>query len=115
MWLEQQQDLRDRHQRPTLSLARLFTRDLLPATIQTSLVVGALDQLAELRTLGLGEGAAVALPTGFAGACNAVVDLLFPIDAIDDVAFAQCKIKIAIGRDDNPLHLAKLSVEVISI
>jgi len=41
VWLERQRDLRDRHQRDTLSLARLFTRDLLPATIQTSLVMGA--------------------------------------------------------------------------
>ena len=41
VWLERQRDLRDRRQRDTLSLARLFTRDLLPATIQTSLVMGA--------------------------------------------------------------------------
>src|SRR5438034_5594434 len=39
--LERQRALRDRRQRDTLSLARLFTRDLLPATIQTSLVMGA--------------------------------------------------------------------------
>ena len=41
VWLQRQRELRGRHQRDTVSLARLFTRDLLPATIQTSLVMGA--------------------------------------------------------------------------
>jgi SHS family lactate transporter-like MFS transporter len=41
VWLERQRDLHARRERDTVSLARLFTRDLLPATIQTSLVMGA--------------------------------------------------------------------------
>jgi len=41
VWLARQRDLRERHQRDTMSLARLFARDLLPTTIQTALVMGA--------------------------------------------------------------------------
>jgi SHS family lactate transporter-like MFS transporter len=41
VWLERQRDLRARHERDTVSLARILARDLLPATIQTSLVMGA--------------------------------------------------------------------------
>jgi SHS family lactate transporter-like MFS transporter len=40
-WLERQRQLRDRHERDGLSLARLFRRDLLPTTIHASLVMGA--------------------------------------------------------------------------
>jgi MFS transporter, SHS family, lactate transporter len=41
VWLERQRQLRDRRERDAVSLPRLFTADLLPATIQTSLVMGA--------------------------------------------------------------------------
>ena len=41
VWLERQRDLRVRRERDTVSLARIFAHDLLPATIQTSLVMGA--------------------------------------------------------------------------
>jgi MFS transporter, SHS family, lactate transporter len=41
VWLERQKRLRERHERDTFSLARLFTRELLPATVQTSLLMGA--------------------------------------------------------------------------
>src|SRR5947209_7741480 len=41
VWLERQRTLRDRHERDTFSLARLFTPPLLPATVQTSLLMGA--------------------------------------------------------------------------
>jgi SHS family lactate transporter-like MFS transporter len=41
VWIARQERLHDRGERHTLSLARLFTADLLPATIQTSLLMGA--------------------------------------------------------------------------
>jgi MFS transporter, SHS family, lactate transporter len=41
VWLERQRHLRERNQRDPLSLARLFWRDVLPATIHTSLVMSA--------------------------------------------------------------------------
>ncbi len=41
VWLERQQRLRDRQERDTVSLPRLFKPDLLAATIQTSLLMGA--------------------------------------------------------------------------
>jgi SHS family lactate transporter-like MFS transporter len=40
VWLERQQQLRNRYERDTVSLPRLFRADLLPATIQTSLLMG---------------------------------------------------------------------------
>ena len=41
MWLERQRHLRDRQERDRMSLGRLFRRDLLPVTIQTSVLMGA--------------------------------------------------------------------------
>ena len=41
VWLERQRALRDRHERDRFPLARLFTRELRPAVIQTSLLMGA--------------------------------------------------------------------------
>ena len=41
VWLERQRHLRDTDTRDTLSIKRLFTRELLPVTIQTSLMMGA--------------------------------------------------------------------------
>src|SRR5256885_2055550 len=41
VWLARQASERGRGERETISLARLFRRDLLPATIQTSLLMGA--------------------------------------------------------------------------
>ena len=41
VWLERQQTLRERRERDTFSLPRLFTPALLPTTIQTSLLMGA--------------------------------------------------------------------------
>jgi MFS transporter, SHS family, lactate transporter len=41
VWLERQQHLRERNERDPLSIARLFWRDVLPATIHTSLVMSA--------------------------------------------------------------------------
>jgi len=41
VWLDRQRHLRDRQVRDTLSLARLFGRDLLPVTVQTSVMMGA--------------------------------------------------------------------------
>jgi SHS family lactate transporter-like MFS transporter len=40
VWLERQRHLKDRQARDPLSLGRLFQRDLLPVTLQTSLVMG---------------------------------------------------------------------------
>jgi SHS family lactate transporter-like MFS transporter len=41
VWLERQKHLRETRTRDSLSLARLFTRDLIPVTLQTSLMMGA--------------------------------------------------------------------------
>jgi SHS family lactate transporter-like MFS transporter len=41
LWLERRRALHDRRERDTFSLAQLFTPALLPATIQTSLLMGA--------------------------------------------------------------------------
>lgn len=41
VWLERQHRLRERRERDRMSLPRLFEADLLPATIQTSLLMGA--------------------------------------------------------------------------
>ena len=41
VWLERQRHLRDRQIRDAFSLPRLFSRDLLPVTIQTSVMMGA--------------------------------------------------------------------------
>jgi SHS family lactate transporter-like MFS transporter len=41
VWLERQRHLRDRQERDRVSLGRLFQRDLLPVTIQTSVLMGA--------------------------------------------------------------------------
>ncbi len=41
VWLERQQHLRSREQRDTVSLARLFDRDLIGVTLHTSLLMGA--------------------------------------------------------------------------
>ena len=41
VWLERQKTLRDRHEQDAFSLGKLFTPALLPATLQTSLLMGA--------------------------------------------------------------------------
>ncbi|MGE5246477.1 MAG: MFS transporter [Betaproteobacteria bacterium] len=41
VWLDRQRHLRDRQERDRMSLGRLFRRDLLPVTIQTSVLMGA--------------------------------------------------------------------------
>jgi MFS transporter, SHS family, lactate transporter len=41
IWLERQRHLRDRQERRGISLRRLFTRDLIGVTIQTSILMGA--------------------------------------------------------------------------